>query len=52
MLGAAFRPALGVPCSGKALRSEDVEFAQRSSSWLNLAYEVLQAGDQANGSVA
>lgn len=48
VLGAAYRPVLEVLCSGKALRSEDVELAQRSSGWLNLAYEALQAGDQAN----
>ena len=48
VLGAAYRPVLEVLCSGKALRSEDVELAQRSSGWLNLAYEALQAGDHAN----
>jgi hypothetical protein len=48
VLGAAYRPVLHVLCSGKGLRSEDVELAQRSSGWLNLAYEALQAGDQAN----
>ena len=28
--------------------AEDVELAQKSSGWLNLAYEALQAGDHAN----
>jgi hypothetical protein len=48
VLGTAYRPVLDVLCSGKALRAEDVELAQRSSGWLNLAYEALQAGDHAN----
>src|SRR5262245_20905923 len=48
VLGAAYRPVLEVLCSGEALRSGDVELAQRSSGWLNLAYEALQAGDHAN----
>jgi hypothetical protein len=48
VLGAAYRPVLEVLCSGKGLRSEDVELAQKSSGWLNLAYEALQAGDHDN----
>lgn len=48
VLGAAYRPVLEVLCSGRTLRSEDVELAQRSSGWLNLAYEALQAGDHTN----
>jgi hypothetical protein len=48
VLGAAYRPVLEVLCSGRTLRSEDVELAQRSSGWLNLAYEALQSGDHAN----
>ena len=48
VLGAAYRPVLEVLCSGRMLRSDDVEIAQRSSGWLNLAYEALQAGDHAN----
>jgi hypothetical protein len=48
VLGAAYRPVLDVLCSGESLRSEDVELAQRSSGWLSLAYEALQAGDHAN----
>ncbi|HKE53338.1 MAG TPA: hypothetical protein VKC55_01040 [Actinomycetota bacterium] len=48
VLGAAYRPVLEVLCSGRMLRSYDVEIAQRSSGWLNLAYEALQAGDHAN----
>src|SRR5262245_58032974 len=45
VLGAAYRPVLEVLCSGKALRSEDVELAQKTWGWLNLAYEALRAGD-------
>lgn len=48
VLGAAYRPVLDVLTSGKVLRSEDVELAQKSSGWLNLAYEALQAGDHDN----
>jgi hypothetical protein len=48
VLGQAYRPVLDVLCSGKILRSEDVELAQKSSGWLNLAYEALQAGDHGN----
>ena len=48
VLGAAYRPVLEVLCSGRTPRSEDVEIAQRSSGWLNLAYEALQAGDHVN----
>src|SRR5262245_29525171 len=48
VLGAAYRPVLDVLCSGRALRSEDVELAQKSSGWLNLAYEALQDGDHDN----
>jgi hypothetical protein len=48
VLGAAYRPVLEVLCSGRMLRSEDVEIAERSSGWLNLAYEALQAGDHLN----
>lgn len=45
VLGAAYRPVLDVLCSGRTLRSEDVELAQKSSGWLNLAYEALRNGD-------
>jgi hypothetical protein len=48
VLGAAYRPVLEVLCSGRTLRSEDVELAQKSSGWLNLAYEALQDGDHEN----
>jgi len=48
VLGAAYRPVLDVLCSGRTLRSEDVELAQKSSGWLNLAYEALQDGDHDN----
>lgn len=46
VLGVAYRPVLDVLCSGRGLRSEDVELAQKSSGWLNLAYEALIEGDQ------
>jgi hypothetical protein len=36
---------LDVLCSGRSLRSDDVELAQKSSGWLNLAYEALLDGD-------
>ncbi len=45
VLGLAYRPVLDVLCSGRGLRSEDVELAQKSSGWLNLAYEALLEGD-------
>lgn len=45
VLGVAYRPVLDVLCSGRSLRSEDVELAQKSSGWLNLAYEALLGGD-------
>lgn len=48
VLGLAYRPVLDVLCSGRTLKAEDVELAQKSSGWLNLAYEALQAGDHAN----
>ena len=48
VLGAAYRPVLDVLCSGRTLRPEDVELAQKSSGWLNLAYEALQDGDHDN----
>jgi hypothetical protein len=48
VLGAAYRPVLDVLCSGRTLRSEDVELAQKSSGWLNLAYEALRDGDHDN----
>jgi hypothetical protein len=41
----AYRPVLDVLCSRRSLRSEDVELAQKSSGWLNLAYEALLDGD-------
>src|SRR4029450_4958630 len=45
VLSAAYRPVLDVLCSRRSLRSEDVELAQKSSGWLNLAYEALLDGD-------
>jgi hypothetical protein len=36
---------LDVLCSRRSLRSEDVELAQKSSGWLNQAYEALLDGD-------
>jgi len=45
VLSIAYRPVLDVLCSGRSLRSEDVELAQKSSGWLNLAYEALLDGD-------
>lgn len=45
VLAVAYRPVLDVLCSGRGLRSEDVELAQKSSGWLNLAYEALLEGD-------
>jgi hypothetical protein len=48
VLWVAYRPVIDVLCSGRGLRSEDVELAQRSSGWLNLAYEALLEGDQDN----
>jgi hypothetical protein len=48
VLGAAYRPVLDVLCSGRTLRSQDVELAQKSSGWLNLACEALQEGDHDN----
>ncbi len=48
VLGVAYRPVLDVLCSGRGLRSEDVELAQKSSGWLNLAYEALLEGDHDN----
>jgi hypothetical protein len=48
VLAVAYRPVLDVLCSGRALRSEDAELAQKSSGWLNLAYEALIQGDQDN----
>jgi hypothetical protein len=48
VLGVAYLPVLDVLCSGRGLRSEDVELAQKSSGWLNLAYEALREGDQDN----
>ena len=45
VLGVAYRPVLDVLCSGRSLRSDDVELAQKSSGWLNLAYEALLDGD-------
>ena len=48
VLGVAYRPVLDVLCSGRSLRSEDVELAQKSSGWLNLAYEALLEGDHDN----
>jgi hypothetical protein len=45
VLIAAYRPVLDVLCSRRSLRSEDVELAQKSSGWLNLAYEALLDGD-------
>jgi hypothetical protein len=41
VLSVAYRPVLDVLSSGRALRSDDVELAQKSSGWLNLAYEAL-----------
>jgi hypothetical protein len=46
VLAVAYRPVLDVLCSGRALRSEDAELAQKSSGWLNLAYEALLEGNQ------
>jgi hypothetical protein len=48
VLALAYRPVLDVLCSGRGLRSEDAELAQKSSGWLNLAYEALIEGDQDN----
>ena len=48
VLSVAYRPVLDVLCSGRALRSEDAELAQKGSGWLNLAYEALIQGDQDN----
>jgi hypothetical protein len=48
VLAVAYRPVLAVLCSGRGLRSEDAELAQKSSGWLNLAYEALIEGDQDN----
>ena len=48
VLGVAYRPVLDVLCSGRTLKAEDVELAQKSSGWLNLAYEALQEGDHDN----
>ena len=48
VLGVAYRPVLDVLCSGRGPRSEDVELAQKSSGWLNLAYEALLQGDHEN----
>ena len=48
VLAVAYRPVLDVLCSGRALHPEDAELAQRSSGWLNLAYEALIQGDQDN----
>jgi hypothetical protein len=45
VLSVAYRPVLDVLCSGRSLRSDDVELAQKSSGWLNLAYEALLDGD-------
>lgn len=48
VLGAAYLPVLEVLCSGHPLASADVELAQKSSGWLNLAYEALLEGDLDN----
>ena len=48
VLSVAYRPVLDVLCSRRSLRSEDVELAQKSSGWLNLAYEALLDGDHDN----
>jgi hypothetical protein len=48
VLGAAYRPVLDVLCSGRSLGPDDVELAQKSSGWLNLAYEALLEGDHDN----
>jgi len=45
VLSVAYRPVLEVLSSGRSLRSDDVELAQKSSGWLNLAYEALLHGD-------
>ena len=45
VLSVAYRPVLEVLSSGRSLRSDDVELAQKSSGWLNLAYEALLDGD-------
>ena len=45
VLAVAYRPVLDVLCSGRGLHSDDVEFAQKSSGWLNLAYEALLEGN-------
>ena len=45
VLSVAYRPVLEVLCSGRSLLSDDVELAQKSSGWLNLAYEALLDGD-------
>ena len=45
VLSVAYRPVLDVLSSGRSLRSDDVELAQKSSGWLNLAYEALLDGD-------
>ena len=45
VLSVAYRPVLDVLCSRRSLRSDDVELAQKSSGWLNLAYEALLDGD-------
>ena len=45
VLSVAYRPVLDVLSSGRLLRSDDVELAQKSSGWLNLAYEALLDGD-------
>ena len=48
VLAVAYRPVLDVLCSGRGLRSEDVELAQKSSGWLSVAYEALLEGDHEN----
>ena len=45
VLSVAYRPVLDVLSSGRSLRSDDVELSQKSSGWLNLAYEALLDGD-------
>jgi len=45
VLAVAYRPVLDVLCSGRGLHSDDVELAQKSSGWLNLAYEALLEGN-------
>ena len=45
VLSVAYQPVLDVLSSGRSLRSDDVELAQKSSGWLNLAYEALLDGD-------